>query len=428
MKKKDRIWAMLAFILVFMQCIVCMAATNTGMKVSAPVDNGYISNVDVDFYFLGNDAYPESFKNCGVDRDFGKNTADKAKKLWDFIANKNIQKAYTVKTQGKAVEVDSVKVGYYLYGAKDVKIEKDTYHFVPAIVYLADDGMSIEMKHSVETEKTPQPQAQPTPQTQNPVKTVPVSNPQPQGKLPQTGQDWVTVVVFAGIGVLLLGGCLVYAIIINRGKKWNKVYCILAAAGIACLVYAAYLLSGNLQEDEQAQRSSAEIMEMLKEEQEENQAEEDDVFMQDDEDEDLGDGSDDEMDVIMDGDTAYVGTIVLPKLGVELPVAAELSYPQLRISPCRYKGTILGNSMIIAAHNYNSHFGGIKNVKDGDKAQFVDVHGNVYNYEAVKSEILKPNDFDGMDAGDWDLTLFTCTKGGAKRVTVRYKLVSTEEE
>jgi sortase A len=34
-------------------------------------------------------------------------------------------------------------------------------------------------------------------------------------------------------------------------------------------------------------------------------------------------------------------------------------------------------------------------------------------------EILRPTAVEEMISGDWDLTLFTCTIGGATRVTIR---------
>jgi sortase A len=32
-----------------------------------------------------------------------------------------------------------------------------------------------------------------------------------------------------------------------------------------------------------------------------------------------------------------------------------------------------------------------------------------------------------MQSGDWDFTLFTCTKGGAQRVTVRCSRINNDE-
>jgi len=41
-------------------------------------------------------------------------------------------------------------------------------------------------------------------------------------------------------------------------------------------------------------------------------------------------------------------------------------------------------------------------------------------------EVLLPTAVEEMTAGEWDLTLFTCTLGGRSRVTVRCELVETE--
>ena len=37
----------------------------------------------------------------------------------------------------------------------------------------------------------------------------------------------------------------------------------------------------------------------------------------------------------------------------------------------------------------------------------------------VDQEILEPTMIEDLKAGNWDLTLFTCTLGGRTRVTVR---------
>ena len=58
----------------------------------------------------------------------------------------------------------------------------------------------------------------------------------------------------------------------------------------------------------------------------------------------------------------YCGYITISALDLELPVANELDYNVLRTSPCRYRGTAEGGDLIIAAHNYNSHFGKLKDL------------------------------------------------------------------
>ena len=50
---------------------------------------------------------------------------------------------------------------------------------------------------------------------------------------------------------------------------------------------------------------------------------------------------------------------------------------------------------------------------------FTDVDGNLFTYAVSQLEELPGTAIEQMDAGDWDLTLFTCTLGGRSRVTVR---------
>lgn len=115
----------------------------------------------------------------------------------------------------------------------------------------------------------------------------------------------------------------------------------------------------------------------------------------------------------------YIGVLEIPKLELSLPVMAEWSYPKFKKAPCRYVGSAYTGDMIIAAHNYERHFGKIKTLELGDVVRFTDVEGNVFNYAVSGFETLGKTDVNQMEAGEWDLTLFTCTPGGAKRVTVR---------
>lgn len=119
----------------------------------------------------------------------------------------------------------------------------------------------------------------------------------------------------------------------------------------------------------------------------------------------------------------YVGTLTVPYLDLELPVMDRCDDERLKISPCRYTGSVYLNNMIIAAHNYRSHFGRLRNLTVGDEVRFEDVDGNVFCYVVAETELLEPTAVYHMESGSWDLTLFTCTVGGASRVTVRCTLV-----
>lgn len=118
---------------------------------------------------------------------------------------------------------------------------------------------------------------------------------------------------------------------------------------------------------------------------------------------------------------SYMGIISIPRLGIELPVMSDWSYPNLRIAPCRYSGTVADGNMILAAHNYGSHFGRIDRLVSGDEIIFTDGEGVARKYSVIASELIGGYNAAEMVAGDdeWDLTLFTCTYSGASRVTVR---------
>ncbi len=115
----------------------------------------------------------------------------------------------------------------------------------------------------------------------------------------------------------------------------------------------------------------------------------------------------------------YIGILGIPSCELHLPIISEWSYRRLKIAPCRYHGSVYTDDLVIAAHNYKSHFGNLQNLKEGDTVILTDMDGNVFNYQVVEKEILAPTDMQAMEEGNWDLTLFTCTVGGASRVTVR---------
>lgn len=118
----------------------------------------------------------------------------------------------------------------------------------------------------------------------------------------------------------------------------------------------------------------------------------------------------------------FIGTLEIPSLNLNLPIISQWSYGNLRVAPCRYDGSAYKNNMILAAHNYPSHFGNLKYLKEGEHVIFTDADGNKFTYTAVVRETLMPtavNEMLSKEEEDWDLTLFTCTVGGRSRVVVR---------
>lgn len=122
--------------------------------------------------------------------------------------------------------------------------------------------------------------------------------------------------------------------------------------------------------------------------------------------------------VLVDGE-AYLGYLTIDALSLSLPVRRALTEQNLKRSPCRYAGSAEARGFVIAAHNYRRHFANLAALAVGDAVRFTDAAGNVYAYAVSQVETLDAADVSGMTDENWDLTLFTCTFGGERRVTVR---------
>lgn len=115
----------------------------------------------------------------------------------------------------------------------------------------------------------------------------------------------------------------------------------------------------------------------------------------------------------------YIGFLGIPALELELPIMADWSYPQLQIAPCRFSGDLYSDDLVLMAHNYPKHFGKISELKKGDIITMTDMDAVTVRYQVVAKDVLDPTAVEDMTAGEYDLTLFTCTYGGASRVTIR---------
>lgn len=120
----------------------------------------------------------------------------------------------------------------------------------------------------------------------------------------------------------------------------------------------------------------------------------------------------------LDG-AACIGVLEIPEIDLKLPVLSEWSYPLLKKAPCRYSGSAYLDNLVIAAHNYRTHFGKLKELENGDEVLFTDAAGNRFEYKVAVVEALTPQSVEDMTSGEWALSLFTCTLDGKNRVTVR---------
>lgn len=124
-----------------------------------------------------------------------------------------------------------------------------------------------------------------------------------------------------------------------------------------------------------------------------------------------------EMPVVMIDGYDYIGYLSIPDLELELPVMAEWDYSRLKIAPCRHFGSSRTDDLVIAAHNYKTHFGSLSKLKSGAEVVFTDMDGIENRYVLMKDpKTLAPDAVDAVQNSGYDLVLYTCTPGGATRV------------
>ena len=202
-------------------------------------------------------------------------------------------------------------------------------------------------------------------------------------------------------------------------------------AGIVCIVLGVLLMSGalliamyNTHQDIAARDASASIMTHLVHQIRENTAndpaasENEDILGELQIPTDLLTDEDKKMTEIEIDGHSYIGYLSIPTLDLELPIMSSWSYPKLKLAPCRYSGSVRGEDLVLMAHNFYYHFGRISQLNVGDTLSFTDMDGVTTRYKVAAMDILESTAVDVMTAGEFDLTLFTCTYSGQSRVTV----------
>lgn len=98
---------------------------------------------------------------------------------------------------------------------------------------------------------------------------------------------------------------------------------------------------------------------------------------------------------------SYIGVLDIPALGLSLPIISTWSYPGLQIAPCRYSGSAYLENLVIAGHNYRSHFASLTQLQPGDAVTFTDMDGTVFRYKVDSLETLSPYAISDMTSGGW---------------------------
>lgn len=119
----------------------------------------------------------------------------------------------------------------------------------------------------------------------------------------------------------------------------------------------------------------------------------------------------------IDGYT-YVGVLLLPTLDLELPVMDDWDYQKLELAPCRQFGGFWTGGLVIAGHNYQSHFARLGELKPGQPVLFTNMNGTSAVYTVKEVSTLASTAVDEVQNSGYDLVLYTCTYDGKRRVTV----------
>ena len=205
-------------------------------------------------------------------------------------------------------------------------------------------------------------------------------------------------------------------------RRGFGVFCIIL--GICCLILSIGFIVYNHREEKNAQNTTKNILQDVRENILDNTCEESTS-----EESDRDESAEIHVDIPQKMLTAQVdgydciGVLSIPVLELELPVLTDWSYTKLKIAPCHYFGSYYEKDFVIAAHNYQSHFGRLSALQPNDLILFTDISGTVYCYEVVLLETLPGNATEEMITSGFDLSLYTCTPGGASRVTVRCKAI-----
>ena len=194
----------------------------------------------------------------------------------------------------------------------------------------------------------------------------------------------------------------------NAGIKRmrNKTSIIFLFLGAVLIISACALCAYYTYEDHQAKVNAALILKVVEHPLEEKVQEEEQLVIQ-----------------VEDFEAEVIGILTIEKLSIHLPVLSEYTTGNLKFSVCCYERDYFAKSgrMVIAGHNYKSHFGRLSQMTNGDIVIFTDIHGNESQYYVTEIIEIDGEDAGALDEGDWTLSLFTCAFDRTKRIVIRCK-------
>ena len=129
-----------------------------------------------------------------------------------------------------------------------------------------------------------------------------------------------------------------------------------------------------------------------------------------------------------DADVLTECTLIVPSLGLELPVSAVCSDEALLHSVCKFSGPQSGQkgNYVIAGHDFVSgaQFARLPQMNIGDRVVLRDKQNKEYTYTVYSMELVTPEDVASLavPASATEATLLTCAQQNTKRLLVRCRL------
>lgn len=331
--------------------------------------------------------------------------------------NKELSVVKVWKNDTEQVRPESITVGLYKNGkkqAEQILNEANSWRYTFTNLTGVDDWQIIEEKvpsgYTVAINETTSTivitNTKSTPPTIT--KTPPTTTTTTTKHLPQTGVLWWPVTVLSIIGSFLL------VIGIIRRKQRMKIGIYL---GLSLLSMASGMTIYNVWDDHRAAQEVSKINAELKHEVAQKASSVTSPVW----DQDMS------MPTKNVENEQVIGTLHIKKLALDLPILKDWSQANSKIAPCRYEGSIYKNNLIIAGHNYLAHFAKLNRLDIGDTLSFEDMEGRLFDYKVSSVEMIDGSDVSAMNAGKWDLTLFTCNYDGTQRLTIRCEKMFVQE-
>lgn len=194
----------------------------------------------------------------------------------------------------------------------------------------------------------------------------------------------------------------------NGKFDWGR---LLILAGILCMIAAGLWYGVLMHREDKAGQQAAELLEAIVRVREETR----------------GQGQYDKVEtIVVQGQTAdkersladVFATVEIASLGLKVPVLDQWSMEDLSIAPCRYSGSVDQNDLVLLGHNYEGHFGALKNVQIGAPVQMDLMDGTQVRYVVKEVFVIEPAEREKVEQSGYPLTIFTCTPGGQARLVI----------